>query len=131
MTPRSLLLLPSLILSLTAGCGHAQIYSQNAEGGVLSIHGAPKPAMKKAGEIMDSHCGAGNHSMISRDTVVVGQSTSTSSETDYSEEGGSKTETPTSSSSETQDGKAGSASTRETTVSRDVTETRLTYACGG
>jgi len=87
--------------------------------------------MKKADKLMDSHCGVGNHSLVSRDTVVVGQATSTSSETNYSEEGGSKTEAPTSTSSETQDGKVATASTQETTVSRDLTETRLTYACGG
>ena len=125
-------LLQIIVLSTTAGCGHARIYSQNAEGGVLSIHGSERPAMDNANEIMASHCGAGNYSMVSRDTVIVGQSTSTRSDSNYSEDGGSKTtKTPSQTSSETQEGKSGAISSEETTVSRDLTETRLTYACGG
>ncbi len=132
MSPRSVLLLITVLFTATAtGCGYARIFSQNAEGGILSIHGNEKPAMEEANEIMSSHCGMGNYSMVSRDTVTVGQRTSTKSDTNYDEQGGSKTTETDPKSSETQEGKSGSVSSQETSVTQDLTETRLTYACGG
>ncbi|HFE45998.1 MAG TPA: hypothetical protein ENJ18_11000 [Nannocystis exedens] len=133
MTSRSVLLLITVLFTATAtGCGYARVFSQNAEGGVLTIYGNEKPAMENANEIMASHCGMGNYSLVSRDTVVVGQQTSTQSDTNYDEQGGSKTTKGDShSSSETQEGKSGSVSSQEISTTRDLTEVRLTYACGG
>lgn len=95
------------LVSLGA-CGHATIWSQDQQGGILALHGSEGPAMDDAHEQMASHCGAGRYEILRRDTVVVGEQ----AVTNHSQTSGRR-----------------NTSANTVTSVHEVTETRLTYTC--
>jgi hypothetical protein len=69
---------------LAPGCvGTAQVFYQDAAGGVLALHGMEDRAMEDAVRQMTLHCGPSNFVIVRRETVVVGQENY--SQTDYAE----------------------------------------------
>jgi len=69
-------------LALSAGgcpMGSAKVYSQTQTGGTFVLEGDENKALEDANKKMAMHCGMGNFTVVSRDTVVVGSENYTDS----------------------------------------------------
>jgi hypothetical protein len=96
--------------ALLAACGSARLVRQDQGGGTLALNGDQNKAMEDAHRKMAAHCGPGNYQIVSQGEVVVGQDTAARADT-YDQPDGTTTT-------------AGSST-------RDATEWRVNYACGG
>ena len=90
--------------------GEFRQVKKTPEGGVVALSGDPTLARQAAEQSMTAHCGAGNYQITAEEEVVVGKDEASHTDTT-----------------------AGSRSTSSgtSTSSRDATEVRLTYVCGG
>ncbi len=109
-----------VVSALFAGCGHASIWSQDGQGGVLTLHGSEGPAMDDAQKVMAGHCGAGRFEIVRRDSVVVGQQAYSNQQTRYADKKDRNRGSTY---------RQGGAQTTSVSGVQDVTETRITYAC--
>jgi hypothetical protein len=95
---------------LIAACGSARVVQRTQYGGVIALEGDRGKAMEGAHREMAAHCGAGNYTIIQEGEEVIGTDTSYGESTDYDHHGSST---------------AGGESTRQ------ATEWRVRYQCGG
>ncbi len=128
---------------LVACGGYASVLMQNyiePRGGVLVLHGSEEDAMKDAMARMAAHCGAGKFQIQRRESVVIGSEAYANTQTNYGEQERAD-KAGTSETANTRDGSAtetaeaerrqvqGGATTNQISGTRDVRETRITYAC--
>jgi hypothetical protein len=121
----------TIALSFAGGCSHATIWSQDATGGVLALHGFEDDAMHDAHAKMTQHCGARGFQIVGRDTVVVGQRTHTTQDADYDERRDTTTGKIKPVGTGTSTHRQARAQTTTTTTTEDLTEVRVSYQCGG
>ncbi len=109
----------SLALAASAGCnfkpvGRATMVSRNATGGVLALNGDETAAMNDAKAQMAAQCGP--YTIVSEEMVVVGAATQEETSTEHNRRRSVWDR----------------ADERQQTqsVSKDLTEHRVTYTCG-
>ncbi|MBP6628097.1 MAG: hypothetical protein KBG28_05235 [Kofleriaceae bacterium] len=99
------------LLAMVAACGSARVVNRSQYGGTIALNGDRGKAMEGAHREMAAHCGPNNYTIVQEGEVVVGQDTAARADTAANDDG-SVTQT------------AGSST-------RDATEWRVTYQCGG
>jgi hypothetical protein len=102
--------------ALVAACGSARVVQRSQYGGIVALEGDRGKAMEDAHRHMAGHCGAGNYTITLEGDEVIGTDTTYGESTDYaSNESGTRAASDTS----------GGSSTRQ------ATEWRVHYQCGG
>jgi len=119
-----------------AACGHATVFYQDRDGGVLILEGSENKAMQDAHAKMAAHCGTGGYEIVRREMVTVGTEAYAHQQTDYGEREQRATDTAARSdrrgfvAQQDEDSvRQGSAVTSEVSGVRDLRETRVTYEC--
>jgi hypothetical protein len=109
------------------GRGH---HYQQADRGILTLHGTEDSALEDAQERMSAHCGAGHYRIVKRETVRVGQEAYSVTEEKYGEQASTLTKTDDGAASKGKKS-AQEGELHSVTVSgvRDLTEERLSYVC--
>ena len=136
MSLRMVLCGAALAASGWMGCGSAQIFSQDAKGGVISVAAFDDASMDKAVVLMEQHCGKGRYRVVARDSVLVGSENYAQTNTAYDERtdkakdgvavnSGPVTATSEDSTKVTQ----GGSQTRAVSGVRPVYDQRVTYEC--
>jgi hypothetical protein len=96
--------------ALLAACGSARVVQRTQYGGIIALEGDHGKAMEGAHAEMAAHCGAGNYTIVKEAEEVIGTDTTYGESSDYDSHGSST---------------SGGESTRQ------VTEMRVHYQCGG
>lgn len=97
----------AIAMGLTGCMGSAQMVKRDKAGGVLALKGDRDKAMDDAKAQMSAHC-PGGYEIVGEEMAKVGEATESEGDTEGTKKG---------------------SSTKASSVTSDVTEYRITYAC--